>query len=46
MPPDLGYAGAKACMLYKPDGSKAADPKRLLSQLPTLARTATQTANL
>jgi len=42
--PDLGYAGAKARMLYQPDRSKASDPKRLLTQLPVLVRTATQIA--
>jgi len=41
---DLDYAGAKARMLYQPDRSKASDPKRLLTQLPDLLRTATQIA--
>ena len=41
---DLGYAGAKARMLFQPDRSKASDPKRLLTQLPTLVRTTTQIA--
>ena len=41
---DLGYAGAKARMLFKPDRSKASDPKRLLTQLPTLVRTTVQIA--
>jgi hypothetical protein len=44
MRPDLGYAGAKARMLYQPDRSKASDPKRLLTQQPTLVRTTTQIA--
>ena len=44
MRPDLGYAGAKARMLYQPDRSKASDPKRLLTQLPELILTATQIA--
>ena len=44
MRPDLGYAGAKARMLYQPDRSKASDPKRLLTLLPDLLRTATQIA--
>ena len=44
MRPDLGYAGAKARMLYQPDRSKASDPKRLLTQLPDLVRTAAQVA--
>ena len=44
MRPDLGYAGAAARMLYQPDCSKASDPKRLLTQLPDLIRTATQIA--
>ena len=44
MRPDLGYAGAKARMLYQPDRSKASDSKRLLTQLPDLVRTATQLA--
>ena len=44
MRPDLDYAGAKARMLYQPDRSKASDPKRLLTQLPDLVRTATQLA--
>ena len=44
MRPDLGYAGAKARMLYQPDRSKASDPKRLLTQLPALVRTAAQIA--
>jgi len=41
---DLGYAGAKARMLFKPDRSKASDPKRFLTQLPTLVRTTVQIA--
>ncbi|MDB4031197.1 hypothetical protein N9482_06410 [Planktomarina temperata] len=41
---DLGYAGAKARMLFQPDRSKASDPKRLLTQLPALVRTTTQIA--
>jgi hypothetical protein len=41
---DLGYAGAKARMLFQPDRSKASDPKRLLTQLPTLVRTTVQLA--
>ena len=44
MRPDLGYAGAKARMLYQPDRSKASDPKRLLTQLPALVRTVAQIA--
>ena len=44
MRPDLGYTGAKARMLYQHDRSKASDPKRLLTQLPDLVRTATQLA--
>jgi hypothetical protein len=39
MRPDLGYAGAKARMLYQPDRSKVSDPKQLLTQLPVLVRT-------
>ena len=42
--PDLGYAGAKARMLYQPDRSKASEPKRLLKQLPDLLQTTTQIA--
>ena len=42
--PDLGYAGAKARMLYQPDRSKASDPKRLLTLLPDLLRTVAQIA--
>jgi len=41
---DLGYAGAKARMLFQPVRSKASDPKRLLTQLPTLVRTTVQLA--
>ena len=41
---DLGYAGAKARMLFQPVRSKASDPKRLLTQLPTLVRTTVQIA--
>ena len=44
MRPDLGYAGAKARMLYQPDRSKASDPKQLLTQLPVLVRTTVQIA--
>ena len=44
MLPDLGHAGAKARMLYQPGRSKVSDPKQLLTQLPTLVRTATQIA--
>ena len=44
MRPDLGYAGAKARMLYQPDRSKASDPKQLLTQLPVLVRATTQIA--
>jgi len=44
MRPDLGYAGAKARMLYQPDRSKASDPKRLLTLLPGLLRTVAQIA--
>jgi hypothetical protein len=44
MRPDLGYAGAKARMLFQPERSKASDPKRLLTQLPDLVGTATQIA--
>ncbi|MDC1439938.1 hypothetical protein N8206_01265, partial [Planktomarina temperata] len=36
MRPDLGYAGASARKLFQSDRSKASDPKRLLTQLPTL----------
>ena len=46
MRPDLGHAGAKARMLYQLDRSKASDPKRLLTQLPDLIRTATQIGTL
>ena len=42
--PDLGYAGAKARMLYQPDRSKASDPKRLLTQLSDLLQTKAQIA--
>jgi len=41
---DLGFAGANARMLYQTDRSKTSDPKRLLTQLPDLVRTATQLA--
>jgi len=41
---DLGFAGANARMLYQPDRSKTSDSKRLLTQLPDLARTAAQVA--
>jgi hypothetical protein len=44
MRPDLGYAGASARKLFQSDRSKASDPKRLLTQLPDLVRTATQLA--
>ena len=44
MRPDLGYAGASARKLLQADRSKASDPNRLLTQLPTLVRTATQIA--
>ena len=44
MRPDLGYAGASARKLFQSDRSKASDPKRLLTQLPDLIRTATQIA--
>ena len=44
MRPDLGYTEASARMLYQPDRSKASDPKRPLTQLPDLVRTATQLA--
>ena len=44
MRPDLGYAGASARKLFQADRSKASDPKRLLTQLPELVRTATQVA--
>ena len=44
MRPDLGYAGASSRKLFQSDRSKASDPKRLLTQLPTLVRTATQIA--
>ena len=44
MRPDLGYAGAKARMLYQPDRSKASDPKQLLTQLPVLVRATVQIA--
>ena len=44
MRPDLGYAGASARKLFQSDRSKASDPKRLLTQLPDLLQTATQTA--
>ena len=44
MRPDLGYAGASARKLFQSDRSKASDPKRLLTQLPELIRTATQIA--
>jgi hypothetical protein len=44
MRPDLGYAGAKARMLFQPGRSKASDPKKLLAQLPDLVRTTTQIA--
>ena len=44
MRPDLGYAGAKARMLYQPDRSKVSDPKQLLTQLPVLVRTTVQIA--
>ena len=42
--PDLGYAGASVRKLFQSDRSKASDPKRLLTQLPELIRTATQLA--
>ncbi|MDA9940179.1 hypothetical protein N9C37_06905, partial [Planktomarina temperata] len=42
MRPDLGYAGASARKLFQSDRSKASDPKRLLTQLPTLVRTTVQ----
>ena len=38
---DLGYAGAKARMLFQSGRSKASDPKQLLTQLPDLIRTDT-----
>ncbi|MDB2517101.1 hypothetical protein N9X22_07590, partial [Planktomarina temperata] len=41
---DLGYAGASARKLFQSDRSKASDPKRLLTQLPTLVRTTVQIA--
>jgi len=44
MRPDLGYAGASARKVFQSDRSKASDPKRLLTQLPDLARTTTQIA--
>ena len=44
MRPDLGYAGASARKLFQSDRSKASDPKRLLTQLPTLVRTTVQIA--
>ena len=44
MRPDLGYAGASARKLFQSDRSKASAPKRLLTQLPDLVRTATQIA--
>ena len=44
MRPDLGYAGASARKLFQSDRSKASEPKRLLTQLPDLVRTATQIA--
>ena len=44
MRPDLGYAGAKARMLFQPDRSKASNPKSLLFTLPTLVRTSTMMA--
>ncbi|MDB2615225.1 hypothetical protein N9Y87_04095 [Planktomarina temperata] len=44
MQPDLGYAGASSRKLFQSDRSKASDPKRLLTQLPTLVRTTTQIA--
>ena len=44
MRPDLGYSGAKACMLFQPDRSKASNPKSLLFTLPTLVRTSTMIA--
>ena len=39
-----GYAGASARKLFQADRSKASDPKRLLTQLPTLVRTTVQIA--
>jgi len=44
LPSDLGYAGASARKLFQSDRSKASDPKRLLTQLPTLVRTTVQIA--
>jgi hypothetical protein len=44
MRPDLGFAGASARKLFQSDRSKASNPKRLLTQLPDLVRTATQLA--
>ena len=44
MRPELGYAGASARKLFQADRSKASDPKRLLTQLPTLVRTTVQIA--
>jgi hypothetical protein len=44
MRPDLGYAGAKARMLFQPGRSKASDPKQLIAMLPDLVRTTTQIA--
>tara|TARA_Y100000385_G_scaffold280173_1_gene330916 strand:- start:404 stop:901 length:498 start_codon:yes stop_codon:yes gene_type:complete len=41
---DLDYAGASARKLFQSDRSKASDPKRLLTQLPDLIRTATEIA--
>jgi hypothetical protein len=46
MRPDLGYAGASARKLFQSDRSKASDPKRLLTELPDLVRTATQISHL
>jgi hypothetical protein len=39
MRPDLEYAGANARKLFQSDRLKAADPKRLLTQLPDLTNT-------
>ena len=44
MRPDLGYSGASARKLFQADRSKASNPKRLLTQLPDLIRTAAQLA--
>ena len=44
MRPDLGFAGASTIKLFQSNCSKSSDPKRLLTQLPDLIRTASQIA--